>query len=132
MRTAFLVEDDAAIRSVLTEALEELVEVKVVGWSGTEQGAIHWLELNPGAADMVVLDLFLDSGSGLGVLSRFQQLAPAPRVIVLSNGATSLLRRSCMLLGAEAVYDKASDLDAFYAHCGAVPGREAAAGQPAH
>ena len=131
MRTAFLVEDDAAIRSALTEALAELAEVRVVGWSSTEQGAVNWLSDNLGAADMVVLDLFLDSGSGLGVLSRFQEMVPAPRVIVLSNGATSLLRRSCLLMGAEAVYDKASDLDAFYAHCGSIPGRSAAA-EPAH
>ncbi len=117
---AFLVEDDAASRAILEEALREMADTDVVGWAGTENGAVDWLARHPRQADVVVLDLFLDAGSGLGALARLSKLPQRPRVVVLSGGATSLLRRSCLLLGAEAVFDKATDLEALCAHCRAI------------
>ncbi|MES2185828.1 MAG: response regulator [Pseudomonadota bacterium] len=121
MRSAFLVEDNPSARSALISALAEAADTGVVGWAESEIDAIAWLEAHPGEADVVVLDLFLNAGSGLGVLARLKNLAGNHHIVVLTNCATSLLRRSCLLLGAEAVYDKAGDLELFFSHCRSIP-----------
>ena len=64
----FLVEDNALIRESLIDALEELAPVKVVGFAVTEDAAVKWLTGNRSGCDLVVVDIFLERGSGLGVL----------------------------------------------------------------
>lgn len=116
MHSAFLVEDSPPARETLTVALAESADIVTVGFAESELGALEWLRHHD-LPDVVVLDLFLNAGTGLGVLARIRQLSLGLRVIVLTNSATSLLRRSCMLLGAEAVYDKADNLEDFLDHC---------------
>jgi len=116
MHSAFLVEDSPPARETLTAALAETADIVAVGWAESESEAVEWLRSHD-KPDVVVLDLFLNAGTGLGVLARLKKLSLGLRVIVLTNSATSLLRRSCMLLGAEAVYDKADDLEGFLDHC---------------
>ena len=116
MHSAFLVEDSPPARETLTVALAESADIVTVGFAESELEALEWLRRHD-LPDVVVLDLFLNAGTGLGVLARIRQLSLGLRVIVLTNSATSLLRRSCMLLGAEAVYDKADNLEDFLDHC---------------
>jgi DNA-binding NarL/FixJ family response regulator len=116
MYSAFLVEDSPPARETLTDALAESANIRVVGYAESETAAVEWLKHHD-KPDVVVLDLFLNAGTGLGVLARIRQMALDSRVIVLTNSATSLLRRSCLLLGAEAVYDKADNLEEFLDHC---------------
>ena len=53
----FVVEDSAVMRQRVVEALEELPDVRVVGWEDREGPAVAAVnELLP---DLVVLDLFL-------------------------------------------------------------------------
>ncbi|WPB55728.1 response regulator [Xylophilus sp. GOD-11R] len=116
MHSAFLVEDSPPARESLTLALAETADIVAVGWAESEIEAVEWLRQHP-KPDVVVLDLFLNAGTGLGVLAKIRQMALDLRVVVLTNSATSLLRRSCLLLGAEAVYDKADNLEDFLHHC---------------
>lgn len=116
MHSAFLVEDSPPARETLTVALAESADIVAVGFAESELDAVEWLRHHE-RPDVVVLDLFLNAGTGLGVLARIRQLSLGLRVIVLTNSATSLLRRSCLLLGAEAVYDKADNLEDFLDHC---------------
>jgi len=117
MHSAFLVEDSPPARETLTFALAESAAIETVGYAESELEAVDWLSSHE-KPDLVVLDLFLNAGTGLGVLAKIRQMALQDlRVIVLTNSATSLLRRSCMLLGAEAVYDKADNLEEFLEHC---------------
>ncbi|QHJ00244.1 response regulator [Xylophilus rhododendri] len=116
MHSAFLVEDQPAQREILSAALASVSDIEPVGWAETEMEAIDWLRSHP-KPDLVVLDLFLNAGTGLGVLIKLQPQTLGLRVVVLSNSATSLLRRSCLLLGAEAVFDKADSMEDFLEHC---------------
>jgi len=116
MHSAFLVEDSPPARETLTAALADAADIVTVGWAESESEAVEWLRLHD-KPDLVVLDLFLNAGTGLGVLTRLRKLSLNLRILVLTNSATSLLRRSCLLLGAEAVYDKADDLEDFLDHC---------------
>ena len=113
----FIVEDNPVILKNLTVALEELADLQVVGSAGSEVEAVRGLEQMAGDVDLVIVDVFLASGSGLGVLRYAQgaQLA-APRV-VLTNYATSDMRKRCLELGADRVFDKSKDLDELFDYC---------------
>lgn len=112
----FLVEDDPKLRETIGEAINNICDARVVGTAETEAQAIAWLNDHHGAWRLAVLDLFLKSGTGFGVLER---LTPRDReqVIVLTNSATAENRNRCLALGALAVYDKTSEFEAFLDHC---------------
>ena len=140
----YLVEDSPVIRESLIATLEELAPVKIVGSAEDEEGALQWLAGHH--SDLVIVDLFLKGGSGLGVLRAAQQghassngalnkatnedtagnpagnnseSAPVsmPRHVVLSNYATPAMRERCMALGADGVFDKSTEIDSLIAYC---------------
>ena len=59
-----------------------------------------------------MVDIFLKSGSGLGVLNRAAGMTGDLKLVVLSNYATPDMRRKCLELGAERVVDKSNEIDA--------------------
>lgn len=115
----FLVEDNKTIRDNLVPALEDLVNGRVVGFAETESDALAWLATHPDDWQLLIVDLFLKEGSGLGVLGGCKERKPSQRVVVLSNYVTADIRARCTALGADAVFDKSRDLDAFIEYCNA-------------
>jgi DNA-binding NarL/FixJ family response regulator len=113
----FLVEDNKTIRDNLVPALEDLVNSHVVGFAETESGALAWLAAHPHEWQLLIVDLFLKEGSGLGVLAGCKTRSTGQRVVVLSNYVTQDIRTRCEALGADAVFDKSRDLDAFIEYC---------------
>ncbi|OOG36064.1 response regulator transcription factor [Polaromonas sp. A23] len=109
----FLVEDSPVIRDALSESLEELVGARVVSWASTEAEAIQWLAANPSDWDLAIVDLFLLQGSGLNVVKSCSSRALRQKVIVLTNYATEPIRQRCLAAGADAVFDKATEIDEF-------------------
>ena len=71
----YLVEDNPTIRENLVATLKELAQVETVGMADTELEAESWLTANPDAWDLVIIDLFLRQGSGMGVLEACAPLA---------------------------------------------------------
>jgi DNA-binding NarL/FixJ family response regulator len=59
----------------------------------------------------------LKEGSGLAVVRACQGRARDRHLIVLTNYPSPEMRRRCLALGADAVFDKSTELDAFFAHC---------------
>ena len=106
-----------SIRDNLVPALEDLVNGQVVGFAETESDALSWLASHPRDWQLLIVDLFLKEGSGLGVLSGCKVRGPGQRVVVLSNYVTADIRARCEALGADAVFDKSRDLDAFIEYC---------------
>jgi DNA-binding NarL/FixJ family response regulator len=129
---AFLVEDSPVIRDSLIATLEELVAVDVVGVAEDEQAAIDWLSRPNRQVDLLIVDIFLKSGSGLGVLGAVAGTAlPRTKRVVLSNYATQDMRRRCLELGADRVFDKSNEIDALIGYCGRLAdGAQARAAQP--
>jgi len=76
-----------------------------------------------GTWDVAVVDLFLKEGSGLGVLRGCEQRAPHQLVVILSNYATREMRAQCLALGADAVFDKSTELDNFLHFVQRIPGQ---------
>ena len=113
----YIVEDNATIRENLIDTLEELASVESRGWSDAENDAKAWLVAHRAQWDLAIVDLFLKQGSGLGVLEACQQRGRDQRVVVLSNYATSDMRKRCAQLGADAVFDKSNEIDALVDYC---------------
>ena len=64
----YIVEDSRVIRENLIATLEELVPVEVVGTAEDEASAVRWLGDPGNHADLLIVDIFLKAGTGLGVL----------------------------------------------------------------
>ncbi|GAB4564683.1 MAG: response regulator transcription factor [Rhizobacter sp.] len=115
----YIVEDSQVIRENLIATLEELVPVEVVGTAEDESSAVHWLTHPDNAhVDLVIVDIFLKTGSGLGVLKAANALPQKHNLVVLSNYATPDIRRKCLELGADKVFDKSNEIDALIQYCG--------------
>ncbi len=114
---AFIVEDSPVIRENLVAALEEMAPIDVVGTAEDECGALSWLSQAQNGCDLVVVDIFLKSGSGLGVLKAAANAGLAAKLVVLSNYATPDMRRKCLELGADRVFDKSNEIDALILYC---------------
>jgi DNA-binding NarL/FixJ family response regulator len=114
---AFIVEDSPVIRENLIAALEELAPVEVVGTAEDETSAVRWLGEADRACDLVIIDIFLKGGSGLGVLRAATDLKRPMSLVVLSNYATPDMRRKCLDLGASRVFDKSNEIDSLILYC---------------
>lgn len=113
----FLVEDSPVIRENLIATLEELTPVQVVGNADDESSARRWLDDPAHECELVIVDVVLRSGSGLGVLRAAAGQDAARRFVVLTNYATADMRERCLSLGADRVFDKSSELDDLIAFC---------------
>lgn len=115
----YLIEDSPVIRENLIATLEEMAPVTVVGCADSEGAATAWLAAHDAPDDcrLVIVDIFLRGGSGLGVLRAMADPQGGRRVVVLSNYATPEMRRRCLELGADRVFDKSDDIDALLDYC---------------
>ncbi|MDM0029576.1 response regulator [Variovorax saccharolyticus] len=113
----FLVEDSPTIREQLIPALLELANVRVVGIAEGEGEAKQWLEAHGATCRLAVIDLFLKEGSGFGVIAACKDKGTPPHIVMLSNYATAEMRRQALALGADAVFDKSTELMELFAYC---------------
>jgi len=114
---AYIVEDSALIRENLIETLHELALVDPVGVAETENEGKKWLAQNDCYWDLAIVDLFLKEGSGLNILAACRYRKPTQKMVVLSNHATNDVRWRCAQLGADAVFDKSTEIDALVDYC---------------
>jgi two-component system, OmpR family, response regulator len=114
---AYIVEDSLTIRDNLIETLQELALVDPVGVAETENEGKKWLAQNDDYWDLAIVDLFLKEGSGLNILEACRHRHPEQKVIVLSNHATKDVRWRCAQLGADAVFDKSTEIDELVDYC---------------
>ncbi|MBI4697228.1 MAG: response regulator transcription factor [Gammaproteobacteria bacterium] len=112
----FLVEDSRRVRELLTEQLNDLPDVEVVGAEESERDAIESLRRTP--CDVVILDIKLREGTGISVLRslrRDEEQEPEvrerkPLRMVFSNYTESGYRQLAAHLGAKHFFDKSCDL----------------------
>ena len=113
----FVIEDDAALRNLILQSLRDIPDVEVPFYADSEISATNWLSSNDGAWDLAVVDLHLKQGSGVGALSWCTTRRTGQQVVVLSGGLSRELRQKCLELRADAVFDKATEMDAFLDYC---------------
>lgn len=114
---AYVVEDNATLRENLIGALEELTCLRVVGNSATEDEGIAWLDQHTQEWDIVIIDLFLQRGSGIQLVQRLTRARASQKVVVFSNYVNASVRKRCAQLGVDAVFDKSTEIDFLVDYC---------------
>lgn len=104
--TVFVVDDSDLLRERLIEMLREVARVKVIGEAAERDQAIAGIErLRP---DVVILDIRLEGGSGIEVLTEVKKATPSPTVIMLTNYPYIQFQEKCLKAGADYFFYKAS------------------------
>jgi DNA-binding NarL/FixJ family response regulator len=114
---AYIVEDNPTIRENLIDTLKELALVDAVGSAETEIEGGQWLAQHDDCWDLAIVDLFLKQGNGMNILQACRRRRPSQKMVVLSNHATKDVRRRCAQLGADAVFDKSTEIDDLIEYC---------------
>jgi DNA-binding NarL/FixJ family response regulator len=115
---AFVCEDNVSIRDSLIEALSELAGIDTGGVAGSEKAAISWLTDTANEWDLAIVDLILEpGGSGFGVLHALRNRKPGQKMVVLTGTANPDVRRQCVALGSDGVFDKSMETDALMDYC---------------
>ena len=121
----YVIEDSTVVRDNLIELLRETLPVEIVGVANSEADLRQWLREGAAPCDLVIVDIFLRSGSGLGVLAARRECNAPGRWLVLSNHATPEMRQRCLELGADVVFDKSNEIEALLLYCKRLAGLDA-------
>jgi len=101
-----LVEDHRLVREALSEALNRVPEIDVVGEAGNGEEALEKASaLKP---DVVVLDIRLPDVSGIEVAARFKDAKLSPKVIALSAFADKRFVTAMLRAGASGYVAKSA------------------------
>ncbi|SEK16540.1 MULTISPECIES: response regulator transcription factor [unclassified Variovorax] len=114
---ALLIEDSQTFRDGLIPALHDMAAVEVIAVAETARDAVAALGALPDRWQLAVVDLVLREGSGLDVLRAMERRLAHQRVVVLTNYATPEMRERVQRLGADVLFDKFTEMDAFFEWC---------------
>lgn len=109
--SVLLVEDSLLIRDTLIDLIDVDPRCKVLGFVNSEINAIEILKTN--SFDILILDLQLRQGSGIGVLDwlMLQNNTRPALKIVLTNFDNALFRNRCYDAGADFFFDKSREFE---------------------
>jgi two-component system OmpR family response regulator len=102
-----LVEDSKVLTERLTEAIDQIEDVCLIGTAETEAAAIALVRRE--AVDVIILDLHLRQGTGFGVMRALAATQLRPQIIVLTNYDLPEYKNAAFALGATHFLDKARD-----------------------
>lgn len=107
----YLVEDSPHVRDLLLDFLHIPGDVEIVGFADNEAESLADIVARP--VDVVIVDLKLREGSGMGVIEelRKRKFDVPPKIIVFTNHPFPEIRRRAMQLGADYFFDKSADYD---------------------
>jgi len=110
-----LVEDSPLLRGRLENMISQHAAFKVTGLAAAEAEAVEKLDSVP--YDVIVVDVELRPGSGIGVIRQARQRNKDPKdgshvwIIVLTNYDLPTVRERCMQAGADHFLDKMREID---------------------
>ena len=105
----FIADDSATVRDRLTSLLSDMPTVEVVGQAADAAEAIQAIQqLKP---DVVILDIRMPAGSGIGVLRSLAHKPEKPKFIMLTNYPFLQYRKTCLEAGASYFFDKSSEFE---------------------
>lgn len=110
-----LVEDLKGIHDAVLDLLNTYGNFPLAGSASTEAEAKLWLQEHEGEWDLAIVDLVLDQGTGMGVIQSAK--APGTHVVVFSDYVSDGIRAHCLRLGADAIFQKGSQVDELMQWC---------------
>src|SRR6202040_2436292 len=102
-----LVEDSKVLTERLTEAIDQIADVRLIGTAETEAAAVALAKRE--SVDVIILDLHLKQGTGFGVMRALANTQFKPQIIVLTNYDLPEYKNAAFALGATHFLDKALD-----------------------
>ncbi|QHI97101.1 response regulator [Xylophilus rhododendri] len=115
-KRAFLVEDNPSLRESLIELLKSEASVAVIATAENEIDAINWLAVYSHRVSLVILDMYLTSGTGLSILRQMRDAGLTHPIVVFTNSSSQALRDACLRGGADAFFDKGSEQELFFSY----------------
>lgn len=107
-----LIEDSSVLRNMLSAMLADIPNTRIIGSAASEAEGLALLQrIHP---KMVIVDLELQEGTGLNLLAALKHQPErfgAPKPVVFSNHAHSVVQARCRMLGAVAFFDKSFQMD---------------------
>jgi len=109
----FVVEDSEMIRRRIVDNLGAICHCDVVGYAESASEAVEAIRNT--RPDVIITDIRLKQGNGIEVLRqvRADDMAPRPRVFVLTNYDYPEYRAQCSAAGADAFFDKSQEYELF-------------------
>jgi DNA-binding NarL/FixJ family response regulator len=105
----FIADDSTVVLERLSDLLQEVPGVKIVGCASDVPEAIRSIpEANP---DAVILDLQMPGGSGLEVLRAIRRTHPSLCVLICTNYPYPQYREECIAAGANFFLDKSAEFE---------------------
>ncbi len=107
-----IIEDSRLLREMLADVLSSVDYIAVVAEAEDQETGLRLIEDHQ--PDVVIVDLELSAGSGIGVLSALNDARGRygdPKAVVFTNHGSKVLRRRCEDLGIEGFFDKSYQLD---------------------
>ncbi len=102
-----VVEDSKLVRDRVSALVDSLPGLQLVAMAETAADAVD--AFHNTEPDLVILDLLLQTGSGLDVLRVVKRSKPECVVIVFTNHDTALYRKHCFTAGATAFVSKSQN-----------------------
>jgi len=102
-----IVDESSAVRDRLAKLLAGVSNLELMQAASVAKGIESMRDVAP---DVIVVDILLPDGSGIGILKRAKQLFSSVTVFVNSNYTD--YRNYCLNAGADAFFDKSFDFDA--------------------
>jgi two-component system response regulator DevR len=104
-----IVEDSNPVAERLVRMLSAFDSVEITGRSKDAEHAKS--SIKETMPDVVLLDIFLESGNGLDVLIDIKKNNPPPLVIIFSNYCFPPFKQKCLSSGADYFFDKSNEFE---------------------
>ena len=105
------------LRESLIPALAEIADAEVIAVAETAAEGVAALAAYAATWRLAVVDMFLKEGNGLAVLRACRNRRDDQHVLVLTNYVTADIRQKSKEAGADAVFDKSTEIDSFMDLC---------------
>lgn len=104
----FIVEDAAIMLENLRSILSDISGVSVIGYAAGSADAIERIDML--LPDLVILDINLRNGAGIGMLEKLKERHPGIEVMILTDCTDEFYFDRCKRAGADYFFDKSFQL----------------------
>lgn len=105
----FIADDSDQIRASIKDMLDDIAGVEVVGEASNAENLTETIgRLKP---QVVILDIRMPGGSGIGALKKIKAQHPSTVVIMFSDYSYKLYREKSMELGADFFFEKSNEFE---------------------
>lgn len=99
MYNVIIVEDDLMVCAILERQIGRFQQLKLAGSFRRGSDALEWLAENPEAADLIILDYYMPSMTGIEFLSKLRESNKEIQVIMITSANEYSVIRSAMCCG---------------------------------